>query len=338
MNNFKSLNHAEQIKHLYGLAKQALEQWDGDFVGLELLKYRENAVFCATQSNGTLSALRIHRGDYHKESALRSELIWMSLLSQGGLAIPQVIRARGGQELIKIEAAQGDDARFVDMLEWMPGRSVGSAENGIASESDVQRIFLEAGAVAARIHQHSAQWTQPNEFFRHAWDEEGLIGTEPFWGPFWELELLTEQQKDLVQRVRLRARADLRAYGRTQDNFGMIHADFVPENLLWDGYQLKLIDFDDAGFGWHMFEIATALYFCLDDPRYPLIRESLLTGYKSVKPVSPSDVDALPLFLALRGLTYLGWLHTRRETKAAEELAPLLIERACQLSEAYLQG
>ena len=27
------------------------------------------------------------------------------------------------------------------------------------------------------------------------------------------------------------------------------------------GDRIKLIDFDDAGFGWHLFELATALYF-----------------------------------------------------------------------------
>ena len=39
----------------------------------------------------------------------------------------------------------------------------------------------------------------------------------------------------------------------------MIHADLVPENVLVDGDSIRLIDFDDAGFGWHHFEIATAL-------------------------------------------------------------------------------
>ena len=78
-----------------------------------------------------------------------------------------------------------------------------------------------------------------------------------------------------------------------------------------ESQRLRLIDFDDAGFGWHMFELATALYFCLDDPRYEQIKAALLEGYHAVKPLSEADRRTLALFLMLRGTTYLGWIHTR---------------------------
>ncbi len=336
MSRFENLDHEQQVASLQRLALAALQQWDGEFVSLDLIKYRENAVFCATRSDGRRSALRVHRDGYHSEEALRSELQWMEALAADGIQVPRIIRNRAGEHLVQVHSEELDEARFVDMLGWLGGTRIGSAENGVEVDAEIAPLFFQAGAVAARIHQSSARWEQPNAFSRHAWDEEGLIGQQPFWGRFWELDLLAPAQRELLQATRQSARTDLRRYGRTLANFGMIHADLVPENLLLDEARLHLIDFDDAGFGWHMFELATALYFCLDDPRYAEIEAALLAGYDSVQPLTPADRATLPLFLALRGLTYLGWIHTRRESRTAEELAPLLIERACRLADAYL--
>ena len=223
------------------------------------------------------------------------------------------------------------------MLAWLPGATAGTSENGVQAETEINFLFNEAGALAARIHLHSAQWQQPDEFVRHAWDEEGLIGANPFWGRFWELGQLSAEQRDLLQEARRAARRDLRQYGRHLGNFGMIHADLVPENLLIEGPRLRLIDFDDAGFGWHMFELATALYFCLDDPRYEQIKAALLDGYHAVKPLTAADRQTLALFLMLRGTTYLGWIHTRQGTPTAIEMAPMLIDRVCRLAREYLR-
>ncbi len=65
------------------------------------------------------------------------------------------------------------------------------------------------------------------------------------------------------------------------DRYGLIHADLVPENLLVDGDRVRVIDFDDAGFGWHLFELATSLYFISGDEGYPTARAALIRGYRS---------------------------------------------------------
>ncbi|MCW8278484.1 phosphotransferase [Pseudomonas sp. PCH199] len=336
MTEFHALSHDQQIARLHDLARHALQHWEGDFADIELVKFRENAVFSARRHDGQRVALRIHRNGYHCEAALRSELQWMEALESAGITVPQIIRARDLRHLIEVRHAEVGE-RHVDMLAWLPGATAGTSEAGVQADTEIDFLFNEAGAIAARIHLHSAQWQQPDEFIRHAWDEEGLIGANPFWGRFWELDQLSDNQRDLLLQARRQARRDLRQYGRHLHNFGMIHADLVPENLLIEGPQLRLIDFDDAGFGWHMFELATALYFCLDDPRYEQIKAALLEGYHAVKPLTEADRQTLALFLMLRGTTYLGWIHTRQGTQTAIEMAPMLIERACRLAGEYLQ-
>ncbi|WCM53791.1 phosphotransferase [Pseudomonas sp. WJP1] len=337
MTEFHTLSHDQQVARLHDLARHALQHWDGDFGDIELVKFRENAVFSARRQDGQRVALRIHRNGYHCEAALRSELQWMEALESAGITVPQIIRARDRRHLIEVRHADIGE-RHVDMLAWLPGTTAGTSETGVQADTEIDFLFAEAGAIAARIHVHSTEWQQPDEFIRHAWDEEGLIGANPFWGRFWELQQLSDEQRDLLQQARRAARKDLRQYGRHLGNFGMIHADLVPENLLIEGPRLRLIDFDDAGFGWHMFELATALYFCLDDPRYEQIKTALLEGYHRVKPLTEADRKTLALFLMLRGTTYLGWIHTRQGTPTAIEMAPMLIERACRLAREYLHA
>ena len=103
-----------------------------------------------------------------------------------------------------------------------------------------------------------------------------------------------------------------------------------------DGDQVRVIDFDDAGFGWHLFELATSLYFISGDPIYPTARDALIRGYRSARPLSDETLEWMPLFLAARGTTYLGWVHTRPDSDTAREFTPFLIERACAVAEEFL--
>jgi Ser/Thr protein kinase RdoA (MazF antagonist) len=131
---------------------------------------------------------------------------------------------------------------------------------------------------------------------------------------------------------------DLHAVGTAPDRYGLIHADLVPENILVDGDALRVIDFDDAGYGWHMFEIATSLYFIRRDSIYFQARDAVVEGYRQHRSLPEEHLALLPMFLAARGSTYLGWVHTRAGEPVAAELTPALIELAVAAAEDYLNG
>lgn len=155
------------------------------------------------------------------------------------------------------------------------------------------------------------------------------------WGRFWELEALSPTQRTLFEKLRARVGQELDAYGKTPDRFGLIHADLVPENILVEADRLRIIDFDDAGFGWHLFEIATSLYFIRRESFYEIAREALIAGYRRHRPLPDEHLRLLPLFLAARGTTYLGWVHTRKGEATAQELTPQLIELAVAAADDY---
>ena len=137
-------------------------------------------------------------------------------------------------------------------------------------------------------------------------------------------------------KTRERVRQELSNYAQSSENYSMIHADMVAENVMVDGEHIRLIDFDDAGFGWHLFEIATSLYFSHSDKYFDQLIDSYIGGYRSERELSDEELSALPLFMMARATTYLGWVHTRKETETAQELTPMLVEMACSMAEDYL--
>lgn len=325
----------ESLALMTQAAEKALLYWDGAFQNLALIKYRENAVYSVHNEAGERFALRVHRLGYHSDAELLSELQWMSALASSGISVPGIVPARDGSLFVKV--ALPDAPPFqVDILEWLTGEPIGSIEDlSSCSAADLQISYFKVGELAARIHNFDETWIAPDGFVRHAWDTQGLIGQDPFWGRFRDLPALKEHL-ELINAACAKAETELALLGRSPAAYGMIHADFVPENLLEADGTIRLIDFDDAGFGWHMFELATALYFHLDTPHYDVVHSALFVGYWSVRQLSEDHVAMLPLFLFLRSITYLSWVQTRCETATARELTPMFVERTITLAENYL--
>jgi Ser/Thr protein kinase RdoA (MazF antagonist) len=325
------------LEQMQALARLALERWELDVASLTPIKVRENAVFRIDLRSGGRAVLRVHRHGYHSDAALDSEFTWLRALESAGIRVPRAIRSRRARDFEVVAIPGTEAARQIDVFEWIDGCQLGSIESGVCGgDTGVARQYFEIGTIAARMHNHTAGWRRPPDFRRHAWDREGLVGEQPLWGRFWELAALTDAQRTLLVHARAMMGEDLEALGTGTDHYGLIHADLVPENVLIDGDRVCVIDFDDAGFGWHVFELATSLYFIDGDGLFETARDALIRGYRIERPLSDETIDRLPLFLAARGTTYLGWVHTRRDTETARELTPFLVERACAAAAHYL--
>ena len=324
-----------QVERLTAAGHQVLQHWGIDDAELSLIKYRENAVFRVEHATGR-HALRMHRTGYHSDAELHSELQWMQALDESGIYVPNVVPTNAGDMFALMEGEGLPGPVQTDLFEWIDGEQMGSVEEGIADEASVAQIFTTIGEIAARVHNQASDWILPAGFMRHAWDAEGLAGENPFWGQFWKLESATQSESELMLRAKKAIYEELGQLPKERDSYGLIHADFVPENLLVEGDIVRLIDFDDAGFGWHLFEIATSLYFVRGEDFYDLAYESLINGYREYRPLSDEHLEKLPLFTLARAMTYVGWVHTRQETETAQELTPMLLGMACELAEEYL--
>jgi Ser/Thr protein kinase RdoA (MazF antagonist) len=327
----------EQAELLRRVALSAISLWPLDCLRVDPIKVRENAVYAVYTGDGRRVALRVHRYGYHSNQSLESEFAWTRALGEHGLRVPVPILSRSGRRFEVVETPDFDEPRQVDVFEWIDGHTMGTGDPHRRFDGPwIERSYGALGELAAQIHNQSSAWQPPKDFERHRWDAAGLLGEQPLWGRFWELDRLTPQHRRFFMQMRKRAHEDLMAYGTTSDRYGMIHADLVPDNVLEDGNNLRVIDFDDSGFGWYAFELATSLYFLRHTTIFDRARDALIAGYRRVRPLDDKHVRLLPLFLAVRGTTYLAWLHTRRGEGAAQGRAAELIDMAAGAAADYL--
>jgi len=295
-------------------ALQALKSFPVEPDDVTLVSQSENVTFrvsvCGDESD---YVLRLHRPNYNSIEELESERAWTAALSKAGIAVPAALATRDGTSFELVDIPGAGHRCYVGMTRWIEGSPLSDYLETSAGMDERERLFHEIGEIAAAIHNESATWNEPPGFQRRRLDLDGLLGDNPLWGRFWEHGDLTKAEKQSLLRARDRARDALEAYGENADKFGLVHADLHPDNIVYDGDNLALIDFDDSGYGWHMYDIATALVECHFAPGFDAICASLLDGYRKHRPLKDEDVEILPTFVLMRGMAIIGWYHERPE-------------------------
>ncbi|MEM7376728.1 MAG: phosphotransferase [Pseudomonadota bacterium] len=306
-------------------AQAALAKWPLTVADVHLFAQRENAVYQLRTDTGVRFALRVHRQGYQSDVALVSELDWMQHLHGAGLPVPVPVPSDDGRLL------RYQDGFAVDVLTWLDGEPLGQSGTPLTL-ADREGGFFRLGQTLARVHTASDAWTLPNGFDRSAWDLDGLIGDAPLWGPYLDSPALTAAQRSTLVRVREAVRA---ALDGTALDYGLIHADAVPENVLLTPDGLALIDFDDSGFGYRLFDVATALLKHRAEPDYPRLQTALLAGYRALRPL---DTTHLAAFNVLRAQTYIGWIRARIDEPGAAARQQRVIDTALSLAIDYLES
>jgi Ser/Thr protein kinase RdoA (MazF antagonist) len=280
---------------------------------VDLVWQSENITFRVFDANTQSKyVLRLHRWDYHTLNELNSERAWTLALNDAGITAPHAVLTRSGTHFHTVDIP-GEAARYAGMTLWLEGTPLVELLEADASDPAHEDYFRQIGALAATLHTQAGAWPLPDGFERQALDKDGLIGATPFWGNFWEHAQLTDTEKQMMLQMRTRMCEILDAYGQNERNFGLIHADLHCENILLTEDGVAPIDFDDAGFGWHMYDLAVILFAERDRPQFEVFKDAVLVGYQSLRPLSKTDLDMLPVFILLRAMVLIGWLNQRPE-------------------------
>lgn len=312
---------------LQRLADTVLGAWGPPARAARPVALRENAVFDAELQDGRRLALRLHRPGYQDAAAIRAELDWTAALARRGFPVPMPVATVTGGWL----AETGD--RLASAVTWIDGRPLGEAGTPLGTDG-VARM-AEVGALLARLHAATDALDLPLTLGRQTWDAAGFLGETPLWGRFWDTPATDDAGRMLLMRARSVAGARLAALMARGADYGLIHADALRENILVTPQGLALIDFDDAGWGFRMYDLGAAMVQCLSEPDAGPMAQALMQGYAACRPLPGTDGD-LVLFTALRAFASAGWILTR--TAADDRRRRSHTDRALTMARHVVEG
>lgn len=272
-------------------------------------------------------ALRVHRDGYHSRRAIASELAWVrALKGSRTITTPAPFSGLDG-DFVQTLALGGASPRNVVLFGW---------ENGAEPAANDVAGFEKLGETAARMHAHVKSWVRPAWFERHTWDFDTSLGSTPHWGRWQDGMGMTPEIEAVIAETVAVIEQRLRGIGKGEAVFGLVHGDMRLANLLMDGGVVKVIDFDDCGFSWYLYDCATTVSFFEHEPEVPDLIKAWVRGYRRLGALSADEEAEIATFVMLRRILLVAWIGSHSETDLARSMGVTYTEGTVPLCQAYL--
>jgi len=316
------------------LANQSLALWKlPSNASVSLINVSENTTFLV-KADDFKSILRIHRQGYHTEHEIQCELDWLSALNNDApISTPRFFTGRDGKAIQSAKIDGIDGQHFLVMFEFAEGNHPNETTD---ETQDPLKLYEQLGNIAARCHNHAILWQKPENFQRLTWDTNAVFGEKAHWGNWRDAPNVTPEITQILECVETKITERLNAFGKNQDRFGLIHSDMRFANLLVNDETTHLIDFDDCGFSWFLYDFAGTVSFIENHPDIPKFKTAWLRGYRQVRDLSAEDEAEIDTFIMLRRMALLAWIGSHINAPEPQALAPDFARVTADLGAKYL--
>jgi Ser/Thr protein kinase RdoA (MazF antagonist) len=320
------------VADLHLMVAGALDHWGlSPQTTVTLLNLSENATFMLSDRRRDL-VVRVHRVGYSSPQEIRSELEWINALRRDAVIETATPLPGGNGELLQtLVSPSGRAPRYAVAFEHLAGREPDAG-------ADAPPWFERLGELTARMHVHSKSWALPAGFCRKRWDMDAMVGEKGHWGSWRDAIGLDASGSTVLEQALSFIRQRIDGFGMTAERFGLVHADLRLANLLADDSHLRIIDFDDCGFSWFMYDFATAVSFIEHEAIVAELLEAWVAGYRKMAPLSAEERAEIPTFVILRRILLTAWLASHAEVPLARQLGAAYTAGTVALAEEFLSG
>ena len=296
------------------------------------LKYSENFTYrLESEMTGEKYVLRVNRPGYHDLTELESELSWIRAVKRDtDIRTADVLPGKDGKLIQQLALAGSTDKYVCSLFSFVEGIGI----RGMSTEELIP-YQKQIGAITAKLHLHAMSWNADNSLPRFHWDIEDMFGDTSRWGDWSKNPALTESQKEIFSQTVAIGCKRLEKYGKKPDRYGLIHSDLNINNILVDGDQVKILDFDDCGYGWFLFDLSTAVLEY--DTNLSEMTRAWLDGYQTVRPLSAEDLQEVDTFIVLRKIVRMGWIASHWDNDTVKRVTDRYYTETEKLARAYCE-
>jgi Ser/Thr protein kinase RdoA (MazF antagonist) len=315
---YDELTRLGRLRRMRQLAEAALEAYGLGGTPLRFYMQAGNTLYRvfgsdpqAAQSDADLfepgqCLLRIYQPGWQTPEAIELELAWLAAMRrEAGLPVPEPVPRLDGRLLTQIAVPGIPETRNCSLLRWVKGR--------LLRNYGQPKHYRAQGRLMARMHNFTQRWQQqlpPGNTKRH-YDWDGLFMNDPEIGlpPGRCWEYLPPDWVEPFKAVTGQFRHLMETWGQGPEVYGLIHADMGADaNLLFWRGQPRPIDFDGSGFGYWMYDLATAMAHLVGTPEYTPCWDALLAGYAEHRSLPDAQLGQWDLFTAAFYVYYILWM------------------------------
>jgi Ser/Thr protein kinase RdoA (MazF antagonist) len=272
----------DEITNLYDLDSSTIKEIDT----------WANFIFEAKKSDKSY-ILRISHSSYRTIYQIKAEIEWIDFLEKKGVPVAIPILSVNNQFVEEI-TLEDSTSFFTTLFVKVPGETI-ATNHSLMTPTVIEKW----GSILGRLHSLTKEYEPKSSIKRKHWYEKPEIANID--ETLTDYPIILEKAKKHISYIK--------SLPKDQDTYGLIHYDLHEVNLLVDGEDITVIDFDDCQYDYLAADFSSIFFQLVwrfhtaEKSREAVAKEfypQFMKGYLKEYPLSEFWISKIPDFLQVR--------------------------------------